>query len=258
MTTNHMKIPIGLTDAVAAIKKNIDQAHIYHRCGLKPPHYIINLDAGNGQTTLTEYIATSYADHVVRHFGGLDMFLEYTLDGSMEQLKKVFADIRACAVYTNEYEGVIAMDVSKLVNHVNETQLDVFIGEISKISSSATLVLFVPSAMNRNVATLMGRIRDALDDVEILNIKPYNPEELVEIIKGMISDAGVVMDESIELDKFFLNAVIDEHITNVKSAKKFSQLMVKNANFDGFLPKLGILEVEKSFSVGSRAKKEAK
>ena len=92
MTTNHTKIPIGLAGAVAAIKKNIDQAHIYHRCGLKPPHYIINLDAGNGQTTLTEYIATSYADYGVRHFGGLDMFLEYTLDGSMEQLKKVFAD----------------------------------------------------------------------------------------------------------------------------------------------------------------------
>ena len=44
----------------------------------------------------------------------------------------------------------------------------------------------------------------------------------------------------------------------MKSAKKFSQLMVKNANFDGFLPKLGVLEVEKYFSVGSRAKKEVK
>ena len=258
MTTNHTKIPIGLAGAVAAIKKNIDQAHIYYRCGLKPPHYIINLDAGNGQTTLTEYIATSYADYGVRHFGGLDMFLEYTLDGSMEQLKKVFADIRACAVYTNEYEGVIAMDISKLVNHVNETQLDVFISEISKISSSATLVLFVPSAMNRNVATLMGRIREALDDVEILNSKPYIPEDLVEIIKGMITDAGVVIDESIEFDKFLLNAIIDEHITNVKSAKKFSQVMVKNANFDGFLPKLGIVEIEKAFSVGVREKKEVK
>ena len=186
------------------------------------------------------------------------MFLEYTLDGSMEQLKRVFADIRACAVYTNEYEGVIAMDISKLVNHVNETQLDVFISEISKISPSATLVLFVPSAMNRNIATLMGRIREALDDVEILNIKPYIPEDLVEIIKGMITDAGVVIDESIEFDKFLLNAVIDEHITNVKSAKKLSQVMVKNANFDSFLPKLGIVEIEKAFSVGIREKKEVK
>ena len=258
MTTNHTKIPIGLAGAVAAIKKNIDQAHIYHRCGLKPPHYIINLDAGNGQTTLTEYIATSYADYGVRHFGGLDMFLEYTLDGSMEQLKKVFADIKACAVYTNEYEGVIAMDISKLANHVNETQLDVFVGEITKISSSATLVLFVPSAMNRNVATLVWRIRDALDDVEILDIKPYTPEDLVEIIKGMITDAGVVIDESIELDKFLLNAVIDEHVSNVKSAKRFSQIMIKNANFDGFLPKLGIVEIEKTFSVGVSEKKEVK
>lgn len=258
MTTNHTKLPIGLTSAVAAIKKNIDQAHIYHRCGLKPPHYIINLDAGNGQTTLTEYIATSYADYGVRHFGGLDMFLEYTLDGSMEQLKKVFADIKACAAYTNEYEGVIAMDISKLANHVNETQLDVFVGEITKISSSATLVLFVPSAMNRNVATLVWRIRDALDDVEILDIKPYTPEDLVEIIKGMITDAGVVIDESIELDKFLLNAVIDEHVSNVKSAKRFSQIMIKNANFDGFLPKLGIVEIEKTFSVGVSEKKEVK
>ena len=61
-----------------------------------------------------------------------------------------------------------------------------------------------------------------------------------------------------EFDKFLLNAVIDEHITNVKSAKKLSQVMVKNANFDSFLPKLGIVEIEKAFSVGIREKKEVK
>ena len=74
----------------------------------------------------------------------------------------------------------------------------------------------------------------------------------MEIIKGMITDAGVVIDESIEFDKFLLNAIIDEHITNVKSAKKFSQVMVKNANFDGFLPKLGVVEIEGFLCRGQR------
>lgn len=258
MNTNITKIPIGLKSAVNAIQETIEQAHIYHRCGLTPPHYIINLDAGNGQTTLTEYIAESYAGHGVRHFGGLDMFLEYTLDGSMEQLKKIFADIRACAVYTNEFEGVISMDIAKLASHVNETQLDVFIQEISKISSYATFVLYIPATMNRNIASLVGKIHEVLDDVVMVNVEPYSVEELVEIVKGMIADAGVIIEDSSELDKYLLNYVETEHINNVKAAKKLSQMMVKNANFEGFLPRLSYSDFENAALLTGKEKKEAK
>lgn len=258
MNTNITKIPIGLKSAVNAIQETIEQAHIYHRCGLIPPHYIINLDAGNGQTTLTEYIAESYASHGVRHFGGLDMFLEYTLDGSMEQLKKIFADIRACAVYTNEFEGVISMDIAKLASHVNEAQLDVFIQEISKISSYATFVFYIPATMNRNIASLVGKIREVLDDVVMVNVKPYSVEELVEIVKGMITDAGVIIEDSSELDKYLLNYVEAEHINNVKAAKKLSQMMVKNANFEGFLPRLSYSDFENATLLTGKEKKEIK
>ena len=79
--------------------------------------------------------------------------------------------------------------------------------------------------------------------------------EKVSYLKGLAE--GLEHDPSVKEVKL-LNAIIDEHITNVKSAKKFSQVMVKNANFDGFLPKLGVAEIEKAFSVGVREKKEVK
>lgn len=257
MNTNYIRTPIGLEAAVAAVQKSLKQAHIYRRCGLKPPHYIINLDGGNGQTTLTEYIAETFANSGVRHFGGLDTFLEYTLDGSMEQLKKVFADIRSCAVYTNVYEGVIAMDISKLSNHINETQVNVFIDEISKISCYATFIFYIQSKISRNTANLLSKIHEVLDEVEIIDVSPYSSEELAEITKRMIVDSGVMIEDDERVNKLLLEAVLAEEVDTVKMAKKLSQTMIRNSNFNGFIPTLSVVDIESVFQNRS-TKKEAK
>lgn len=257
MNTN-IKIPIGLTAAVDAIEEICMKTPAYHRCGLKPPHYIINLDAGNGQSTLAEYMAESFADAGIRHFGGLDMYLEYTLDGTVEQLKKVFSDIRSCAVYTNEFEGVIAMDISKLATHINETQVDIFLSEVSKISRHATFIFYVPSATNRNMAILANKISTAIDEVKILTVYPYNTEEIVAIIKGMIEEAGVMLEEDGNVDKLLCEMVLAKDIISVKAAKKISQELVKNANFKAFIPKLTYTELENVCCLTIENKKEAK
>lgn len=252
MMINNIKTPIGLGAAVEAVQKVVEHAHTYYHCGLKPPHFIIPLDAGNGQTTLTEYIAASYANADVRSFGGLDLFLEYTLDGSFDQVKKVFADIRACAVYTNDYEGVIAMDIAKLADHINETQTELFLREITKLAASATFIFYIPSTMNRNTASLIAMLHNALDDVELLRVKPYSSEELALIVKDMIASVGVEMEAAPEMDQALVEAMAIEHVTNIKTARKFSHALIKRADFSGFLPRLGM----SAFQAKSCAKQE--
>ena len=234
------RIPIGLNAGVEAVQKISSKAHIYYRCGLQPPHYIANIDAGNGQTTFTEYVAEVFSDTGIRHFGGLDNYLEFDLDGSMNQLKKVFSEIRSCAVYTNEIEGIIAMDITKLAAHINESQIEYFINEITKMGNYATFIFYVPSIMNRNVANLVSKVVGALNEVEILNMQPYSNEEIIQIIKVMIEDAGIMIEDSEEINNMLLNIVVEDEINTVKAAKKFGRKLIKAANFDSFIPKITV------------------
>ena len=65
----------------------------------------------------------------------LDLFLEYTLDGTLPQMRQVFADIDACAVYTNGFEGVVAVDITALSEYAEEEQAAFFLEGIEKVGA---------------------------------------------------------------------------------------------------------------------------
>ena len=109
---NQIPAPIGMEPLVDAVQQCCFRAQQYHRLGIQPGHFILTLDEGNGRTTAANYLSRAFAQAGVRSFGGLDLMLEYQLDGSMDQLCQTLRSIRASAVYTNEYEGVIAWDIS--------------------------------------------------------------------------------------------------------------------------------------------------
>ena len=230
--------PVGMREAVQAIGGICSRAQVYGRCGMRPPHYIVTLEAGSGQSTLTEYLARAFADAGVRRFGGLDLFLEYRLDGTMEQLRSVFADIRACAVYTNDYEGVVAMDISGLEPHVNEGQAEFFLREIEKAARHATFIFFVPRTMSRNMAGLTDKLTGVLEESRMLELTPYTAEEIAQITMRMIGEAGVdTRDEEQILAQITEAAEADGELS-VKWAKQMCRDLVGEAEFSEFVPVL--------------------
>ena len=146
---NQIPAPIGMEPLVDAVQQCCLRAQQYHRLGIQPGHFILTLDEGNGRTTAANYLSRAFAQAGVRSFGGLDLMLEYQLDGSMDQLCQTLRSIRASAVYTNEYEGVIAWDITVLAAHFGEEQTRLFFRELPSMAAHATLLFFLPSAPNR-------------------------------------------------------------------------------------------------------------
>lgn len=230
--------PIGLSAIKRVIENVCAHPDAYHRYGMAPGHYIVNLDAGNGQTTLTSYISDMFMSAGVRHFGGLDLFLEYRLDGTMQQLKRVLGNIKACAVYTNEYEGVIAIDISGLAPHINETQTTLFLDEVKKTAASATMVFYVPSIPSRNTAALVKRLQEAVETVSVVTVQPYTQEALSEIVMAPVEDSGVEAERSAEMQDAILQAITADEVKTVKDAKRLISELVKLADFKQFTPQL--------------------
>lgn len=254
---SYIKVPIGLEPVVSKVEEICSHADAFRRCGITPNHFLINLDKGNGQTTVTSYISDAFFAGGVRHFGGLDRFLEYSLNGSVAQFRQIVNDIRSCAVYTNEYEGVIAMDLSELASHIHESQISLFLKELSVIGKHATFVFYVPSVISKNMTTLIEMLCSAIDRIDIIQVSPYSAQDLTEIIKSAIDEAGVDLVSGQETDTCILNIVRYAGAANLKDAKQLARIMLQNADFDSFTPSLTPELINKAFHI-TDTKKEVK
>lgn len=254
----NIKTPIGLETIVGRVEEICSSPAGHCRCGIYPNHFLINLDKGNGQTTLTSYIADAYQEYGIRHFGGLDTYLEYSLDGSMSQLEDIFDYIHdSAAVYTNEYEGVIAMDVTALAAPGNAAQMALFLKEIAHIGEHATFVFYVPAVINSSIANLIKKIREVFHDrdVEVIKVDAYSEQNLVDIIKNMLEEAGVEVVGNV--DDSIINILRSEGASNIKDAKYLTKVMIKNADFSSFVPVITAEIIDMCFG-SSVAKKEVK
>lgn len=248
---------IGLEDLAARVNDICAHAEMFRRGGLTPDHFIVNLDAGNGQTTVAAFVSEMFSAHHIRPFGGLDMFLEYRLDGTMEQLRDVLADIRACAVYTNDYEGVIAMDVAGLAARVGEAQTALFLEQIAAIGEHATFVFFVPSVIRQNTAALIKKICAALKNVEVIHAKPYTCEHLAGILKKMLAESGIALEGG-DMDECLAQIVRDADALSVPDIRQLARSLVRCADYALPVPRLSAHMLRAACAAPGGARTEVK
>lgn len=248
------RVPIGLDEMVERVQEICSKSNIYRHCNIKTGHYIVSLDAGNGQTTLTDYISDAFYENKIRHFGGLDLFLEYKLDGTMAQLQQVFQDISDHAVYMNEFAGVISMDITGLASHINEAQVEVFLSGIGKLQRNATMIFYIPSCMNRNILQLVRKIYGVMDEIEMVQISPYTIWQMVEIVKEEIEEMGVELENTKEVDEAIFQSIEKNEVLTAKEAVRLAGKMVREAEVLQFIPVLTAEGIKKTFDLAKERK----
>ena len=228
--TNPMKAvkpPVGLAPLVSHVEEICKNAGRY--CGtelVKPPHLLLTLDAGEGRTTAASYIARAYQANRVRSFGGLERMLEYELDGTMVGVRSMLADTQANAVYTNHFEGVLAIAPAALAAHLQEAQTALFLRKLPELGRYATLVLFVPAEQSRNLVQLTQKIRSALPELEEVEAPAYTERELAEIT-GRVLEVGGVRLAPEGLDEALLQEVRKARGKTAKDAERLARTLAR-------------------------------
>lgn len=242
---------IGLAPLKDILNGICENGAVYALSYAAPPHFLLNLESGNGQSTVARHIARVYQKANVRRFGGLDAYLEFSLDGTMAQMKQVFGDIKSCAVYTNEYEGVVALDISALAAHINEAQADVFLREIKKISAFATCVFFITSGVQRHAPRLAEKLCEAVENVEIVALAPYTRRELAAMIERKINERGIEIEENSNFRECVLVRLAEEEILTAKQAVRLAEKIIHYVRLEGTSAVLGRRELEAAFACGA-------
>ncbi len=229
--------PIGLAAPCAEIERTCSMARAYKRCGLRPEHYIVPLDAGSGRTTLIEYMTDKYKEAGVLSFtGGLDDYIEIAFDGTLPQLKRAFAAIDAAAVYTNAYGGIIGMDVSGLAAHLGETQFAEFLKNCKQVCDHACVIFFVHAMPSRNEEKLLDKLCETVDHVKRLTVAPYTQEELCALIIKITREHGAVVRQEPRFRTALAEMVAELGIASVPDAVSTGEMLVRFADFSDFIP----------------------
>lgn len=248
MNNEFSTTPVGAEEVVFALAEVCANGTAHKHCSIAPPHFVINLDAGNGQTTITKYITETLSRNEIRHFGGMDLFLEYMLDGTMPQLKQVFGDIRTCAVYTNNFEGVVAIDITALSKYANEAQAEFFLEEIKKVCRTATVILYTGGTPSRGVLSVVDKLKAAVRNVSVIHLDTYTPDELACIAERLLDEYGVSVDVSDEFHNALREVVTLEACRTVKDTMAVTERAVKMADFSGYMPTLSAKQLKSAFT----------
>lgn len=226
-----MKI-VGLDNVIEELNKIVDNRDSYCKGGAKVPHLVMNLPQKNGQSFVAGCITSVLEDYKLRKFCGLDKLLEYRLDGSLKGIKRVFEDISGNAVYTNEYEGVVIIDICALSEHVNEYQVDYFIENISVVAQTATVIIYYDNSYGKKMELVKNRVCQALGNYIDIDIKPYSFVDFSEIVVNNIKERGFEIDSEDELITLLCDIVKDKNVSNVKEVLKIAEKLTFCANYD--------------------------
>ena len=234
----------GLKNQMSEIVRKVDA---YKKGGARVPHVVMNLTRDNGQSIVADYITSVFYKNELRKFCGLDVLLEYTLDGSLKQMKQVFEDIESNAVYTNEYEGVVAIDISALSEYINEHQIDYFVEHIGAVGQNATVIIYYDASLGKRMLLIKDKIEKVLGNCIDVSVSPYSQKEFTEIVLQNITERGIEVESEEELETVLCSVVDRYHVSSAKQAATVAEDLVFCADYSDFTPRINSKMVSEHF-----------
>lgn len=235
--TMNLEKPIGMENFLNELEQMKKHKEAYSRFGVPLPDFCIFMDAGDGRTSLVRYYAKFLRHNEMCEFSGREPFLEFVLDGSMEQMKKVFKAIRDEEGIKNNFQGVIGIDAMKLAGHMGEDIVTDFIDTIKEISKYASVIFFSPRICTRNENRFLETVYDAISNMKIVSIPPYTNENLIMMMKRNLEERSIDLEEDIE---DVLQALISNNkLCTAKEVADFAVNLIPYADYSYFIPRLG-------------------
>ena len=218
---------IGLKAVRQAVDNIVSEAHLY-RLGARHPHpFMIPLNKGEGRTTVSRYITDQFkAAHILRFEDCLEDLLEHEIDGTIQHLYQVFADIAVSADYANKRHGIDTFDLTGIASYEDDYLKNEFIKRVVPLCRTAGVVFYISEKPAPREEILIARLREAVPSIRRFAYEPYNNKELVAIAVKILLDKGIVIPDKKVIEKELLSAYEENDVISVKEAITIADEMV--------------------------------
>ena len=229
--------PAGMLPVREMVRTICDQARMYRYSGIVPEPLMIQVDAGNGRTFLTQYITDMFRSHRVLGFtSGRDAFLELVLDGTLPQLRSAMETIHDAAEYDNVYREVIALHITSLASHLKELQAEEFLDSMVRICSHAFVIFYVSHTPGAREEQLIERLQDRIPKVHRIATEEYTVGELAEITLRMIAEHGIEIDSRDCLQEMVARSLSELEGPKIPDARDTALRLLRCADYSPFTP----------------------
>jgi hypothetical protein len=180
---------LALPEQIAAFVEGVCEKQGIHGTAIRPPHMLVPLDSGNGRSHMGRIIASRYYDTKACSFSSRDIFLDFTVSGTVQSINETSIEIQTSAEYSNHFSGVIALDIDAVLPHLSDASGARFFELVSKIKEHATLILFVPADCSRkNIDLIAGKVGISMTSFPPIS---FSDEELTRFFCGFLPAAIV-------------------------------------------------------------------
>ena len=229
---------IGMDGVKALLLDIVRNQEAYRRGKASIPNMIIMMNPRNGQTYTTEAITDVLAEYKLREFHGLDEYLEYKPDGSKASVDWMFSDIEDNAIYDNRYKGVVSVDVSKLVNVLNQYQMKCFEENIRRVAECATVIIYCATDLGVKGEKLVNRLRKVLDKVKVIDCYDFTSRDYAEMIVQNVLDRGIEVKDEEKIIKVLGEVVSNKEVSRAQDAIHLAEQLVFYADYSKNIPVL--------------------
>ena len=250
MNRGYIEKPAGLEEFTDIIEENCFKADVYRWLGYRHNHYIVNLDRGNGRTTLVRYMTEMYGAWGVCSFkNSRRKYLEFCLDGSSSQLDRVFAEIALWAEHGDHFDGIVALDVTVFAHcavRKSDSQLfERFVHHCREICDRTYFVFFTSSVMDKREIVFCDKLQSRIPDVQQVFLSPYTAEDIADIMEKSFVERGMHIEDYEEFHAVLTEFADDFGITDVREAMLRARQLAEYADTDQLLPVLNAEAIEK-------------
>jgi|GEM_PF-4227916 len=167
------------------------------------PNYLLSIDNGCGFSTIAQLMAEALKELKLFNFASATAFLELKFEDNAQLL---FEEIRSEAIISNEFWGVVAIDISTWVEDYHSEQFEEFLQYVRLNNNNIVFIFRIPNISDHMARKLLGALKVA-GNIRHLIVPAVKDSELIGFIRRILDTESI----SVENDAYeLLNVMIVE------------------------------------------------
>lgn len=212
---------------------------VYHKTKLRIPHLILNVDRGDGQSTITHALSNFYKENKLCMFSSSDLYKEFYIDGTKSNMDEVFLR----KGLDHAFRGVISLDLSGVVYWDSDKVLREFINLANHLSENNVMVVYMGKDIRKKQKELIDTLTSDIKGMRYIPITPYQSSDYAAILSNMINDIGVELEDPEQVGECFSRIITEREVENVSEIRDMAEELVFLADYSQFRPSLSINKV---------------
>jgi hypothetical protein len=141
-------------------------------------NYLIPLESGAGRSTVTEAMTNALRELRLFDFESAVPFIEVKLDDKAGQARRIFELIRSGAIITNEFRGVVSVDISAFTENLRDAEFSEFLDMVKENNANIVFLFFTQRLSAERITKVLSKLQTS-GNTKLLQSEDIAEKELL-------------------------------------------------------------------------------